>query len=269
MLNLTQCVISGTALAHTITAMPQDTCSSRDDRQPEVLSLQQGLIQKERELAVLTKLNRSLSAGYLEHLLSLIVNLTTELIDCTICSINLLDPEKNELVARATQSLDDEFLKRQPVPVDNSLSGVAILERRPIQWYDILSENRCRYPTMAQRLGLKSLLCVPMMVKARPIGVINYYTTEPRRFSYEEVGFLEAIASQAASALERHELAQKAKKWKRALEERKRIERSKGIIMENKGLSEKQAYQLLRNASMSQRKSMCEIADAIILAEEL
>lgn len=235
----------------------------------EIRSLQKGLLQRERELSVLYRLNQSLSSGYLEHLLNLIVNLTTELVACKICSIMLLDRQTNELVVRATQSLDDEYLKKNPVKVEQSLSGIAILERRTIQSQNIGQDERFCYRPMARRLGLNSLLSVPMMVKTNPIGVINYYTESARSFSDDEVRFLQAIANQAAVAIERHELAREASESKRALEERKLIERAKGILMERKRLSEQQAYQRLRKSSMSSRKSMREIAEAIILAEEL
>lgn len=235
----------------------------------EVYDLQKKLKKTEKELSILYRLHKSLASGYLEHLLGLIVNLTSELVRCKICSVMILDPEKNELVVRATQSLDDEYLRKRPVKVDQSFSGLAILERRSIQSYEITKEDRYTYRTMAQRLGLKSLLCVPMMAKSYPIGVINFYTTSPHRFSDEEVRFLEAIAGQAAIAIERDQLAKKAEESRRALEERKFVERAKGILMEKKRLSEKKAYELLRKSSMMSRKTMKEIAEAIILAENI
>ena len=235
----------------------------------EIRTLQKDLLQRERELSVLYRLNQSLSSGYLEHLLNLIVNLTTELVECKICSIMLLDRQTHELVVRATQSLDDEYLKKSPVKVEHSLSGVAVLERRTIQSQNISQDERFCYRPMAQRLGINSLLSVPMMVKANPIGVINYYSESARAFADDEVRFLQAIANQAAIAIERHELTREARESKRALEERKLIERAKGILMQRRRLSEQQAYQRLRKSSMSSRKSMREIAEAIILAEEL
>lgn len=235
----------------------------------DVHALRQELKQKEKELAFLYQLHKSLASGYLEHLLGLIVNLTSELIQCKICSVMILDPEKNELAVRATQSLDDEYLKKRPVKVGKSLSGLAILERRSIQTRDVTKEDLYTYKPMAQRLGLKSLLTVPMLVKTQPIGVINFYTTIPHCFTEDEVRLLEAIASQAAIAMERDELAKKAEASRQALEERKFVERAKGILMEKKRLSEKRAYELLRKASMTSRKSMREIAEAVILSEKI
>jgi len=235
----------------------------------DMQALVEGIRRKEKELSFFFQLNKSLASGYLEHLLGLIVNLTSELMNFKICSVMLLDAEKNELVVRATQSLDEEYLKKRQIKVDKSLSGLAILERRSIQFSDIAKQELYSNRAMAQRLSLKSLLSVPMMVKTRAIGVINFYTTVPHRFSEEEIRFLEAIASQAAIALERDELAKKAEASRKALEERKWVERAKGILMEKKRLSEKKAYDLLRKASMSSRKSMREIAEAVIISEKI
>ncbi|MGH7773445.1 MAG: ANTAR domain-containing response regulator [Candidatus Binatia bacterium] len=56
---------------------------------------------------------------------------------------------------------------------------------------------------------------------------------------------------------------------RKALEARKTIERAKGILMKQQGLSETQAFSLIQKKSMDMRKSMVEIAQAIILTEEI
>jgi response regulator NasT len=56
---------------------------------------------------------------------------------------------------------------------------------------------------------------------------------------------------------------------KKTLEARKIIERAKGILMKSKGLSEAEAFSLIQRKSMDLRKPMSEIAQAVILSEEL
>ena len=56
---------------------------------------------------------------------------------------------------------------------------------------------------------------------------------------------------------------------KQTLEARKAIERAKGILMKNQGLSEAQAFSLIQKRSMDLRKPMAEIAQAIVLTEEM
>lgn len=56
---------------------------------------------------------------------------------------------------------------------------------------------------------------------------------------------------------------------KAALEERKVIDRAKGLIMRAKGIGEEEAYGLLRKAAMDQGKRLIEVAQAIVTAAEL
>lgn len=53
------------------------------------------------------------------------------------------------------------------------------------------------------------------------------------------------------------------------LESRKRIERAKGILMKDEGLSEEEAYLKIQKFAMNARKTMREVAEAIILAKDL
>jgi response regulator NasT len=53
---------------------------------------------------------------------------------------------------------------------------------------------------------------------------------------------------------------------KETLEARKTIERAKGLLMEQRKLSEEQAYSLIKRASMNMRKPMADVAQAILLA---
>src|ERR1700743_2590203 len=56
---------------------------------------------------------------------------------------------------------------------------------------------------------------------------------------------------------------------KSALEDRKVIDRAKGILMKLKGLTEDEAYVLLRSTAMREKKKMGEIAQSILTASEL
>jgi response regulator NasT len=56
---------------------------------------------------------------------------------------------------------------------------------------------------------------------------------------------------------------------KHALEERKVIDRAKGILMKVKGLTEEEAYVLMRSTAMREKKKIGEIAQSILTASEL
>ena len=113
------------------------------------------------------------------------------------------------------------------------------------------------------------MLCVPMAVKGRVIGVINCYTSKLHRFSETETNLLTSIANQAALAIENAELVIKSRLIQEELDTRKRLERAKGILMRKEHITEEEAYLRLQKYSMDKRKSMREVAEAIILMEEI
>jgi response regulator NasT len=66
-----------------------------------------------------------------------------------------------------------------------------------------------------------------------------------------------------------NDLREELDRARQALDERKVVERAKGILMKERGLSEEAAYALLRKAAMSDNKRVVEIAQAVITAAGL
>jgi response regulator NasT len=66
-----------------------------------------------------------------------------------------------------------------------------------------------------------------------------------------------------------NDLREELDRAKQALDERKVVERAKGILMKERGLTEEAAYALLRKAAMSDNKRIVEIAQAVITAAGL
>jgi response regulator NasT len=64
-------------------------------------------------------------------------------------------------------------------------------------------------------------------------------------------------------------LQDELERTKSALEDRKIIDRAKGILMKLKGLNEEEAYVLLRSTAMREKKKIAEIAQSIVTASEL
>jgi len=116
---------------------------------------------------------------------------------------------------------------------------------------------------------LVSMASIPMMVKDKVIGVLNVYTNKPYEFTKAEVTLLSTIANQAAVAIEKTELIVRTKIIQEELDTRKKIERAKGILMEERNINESEAFSLIRKSSMDKRISMKEIAEAIILSYEI
>src|SRR3990167_5685898 len=120
-------------------------------------------LKKAKGFDLLYEISRAISSNrYLEEILLLIVGMTAELMGSKICSLMLLNEEKQELVIKATQSLSESYRTKPPVKVGESVSGRAVRQKSPITVKDVTKEKGFRYPEMARTEGLKSLISVPM-----------------------------------------------------------------------------------------------------------
>ncbi|MCJ7492721.1 MAG: GAF and ANTAR domain-containing protein [Deltaproteobacteria bacterium] len=223
-----------------------------------------------KKLEALSKISKAISSDlYLEDILSLIVVVTAEVMKSKVCSLWLLDERDNALKIRATQAMSEEYLKERSLKLGEGVVGYVAVENRPMMIYNVLKEPRYKEKELAKKEGLVSMLSVPMCVKDKVIGVINCYTSYPHKFNKSEVEVFTTVANQAAIAIENAGLIMKAKMIEDELISRKLVERAKGILMKEQQLSEEEAFRRIQKKSMDLRKTMREIAEAIILANQI
>ena len=103
-----------------------------------------------------------------------------------------------------------------------------------------------------------------LVERAREAGVVAYLVKP-----FREAELLPSIEIALARFAEFQTVEQEVHSLKEALETRKLIEQAKGILMETQGLKESEAFHRIRKASMDTRKSMREIAEAILLTHQL
>jgi len=221
-------------------------------------------------IEALSKISGAITSDlYLEDILQLIVTVTAEVMGSKICSLMLLDPGKNELVIKATQSISKEYINKNPLKPGEGIAGKVFEENKPVTVYNILENKIYTNKDIARKEGLASLLCVPLHVKGKVIGVLNVYTSEPHDFSDYEVSIIKTVADQAAIVIENYRLLVETKVIREELETRKAVERAKGIMMKEQGLNEEQSFRKMQKFAMDNRKSMREVAEAIILSYDM
>jgi response regulator NasT len=103
-----------------------------------------------------------------------------------------------------------------------------------------------------------------LVERAKEAGVVNY-VVKP----FREAELLPAIEIAMARYQEFLEMDQEIADLKEVLDTRKLVERAKGILMDTQGLKEAEAFRKIQQLSMNTRKSMKEIAQAILLANEI
>jgi GAF domain-containing protein len=204
-----------------------------------------------------------------EELLQLIVSMLCETMPARVASIMLVDQKKNELVLKAAKCSSDEYWQRPNLKIGKSLISRVVREGKPLMVRDVTREADYLYPELAKKEGVRSLISLPMTARGRVIGVVNVYSDEERIFSEEDIRVLSTVCHQAALAIENTNLTVEVQEKEEALEARKVIDRAKSILQRQFELSEDEAYRRLRQQSMKTRRTMREIADAVILSSEM
>jgi len=221
-------------------------------------------------LKTLNKISRAIVSDlYLEDILKLIVTLTANVMKAKVCNVWLIDDKKQEFNIKATQSMHQEYLNKRTIKLNEGIVGLVAREKKPKLIFDVLKEEQYKEKKLARKEGLVSMASIPMMVKDKVIGVLNVYTNKPYEFTKAEISLLSTIANQAAVAIEKTELIVRTKIIQEELDTRKKTERAKGILMEERNINESEAFSLIRKSSMDKRISMKEIAEAIILSYEI
>ena len=103
-----------------------------------------------------------------------------------------------------------------------------------------------------------------LVERAKEAGVVNYIVKP-----FREAELLPAIEIAMARYDEFLEMDQQVADLKETLDTRTLVERAKGILMDAQGLKEAEAFRKIQQLSMNTRKSMKEIAQAILLANEI
>ncbi len=163
------------------------------------------------QLSTLSEVSKTITSDlYLEEILQLIVAATADSMSFKICSLMLLDEDKQELVVKATQSKSKEYAKKASVKISESVAGTALSEGRTITVYDLKHSPEYATPDLARREGVSSLAAIPLRVKNKKIGVLSCYTEKPHRFSDDEISVLSALGNHAAIAIEHAKLMVKS-----------------------------------------------------------
>jgi two-component system, response regulator PdtaR len=224
-------------------------------------------------IKALTDISRAITSDlYFEDILKLIVMVTAKVTGFEICSLWLVDESVNPIKIRlkATQSIDPEYVKNRSLDRVEGVVGFVATHNQPLIIKDVLKEPRFKEKEMARKLGLVSMLSMPLQVKDdKVIGVLNCFTSKPHEFSETEVNLIAAVANQSAVAILNTELIVKTKVIQEELEARKLVERAKEVVMQKRKIKADEAYRWLQKRSMESRKSMRRVAEAVLLSEEL
>jgi signal transduction histidine kinase len=172
----------------------------------------------------------------LPEMLDFVVRQACGLLGCDATAIERLESKEGPFHFQSACGLDTELVSSLVFPFDLSATRQAVRERRPITISDTAAHaarvtRQYDWPSEPQRALLRqhveqfpSLLTLPLVVRGEDYGALTFYYREPRRFAEEDVQLAQAIADQAALAIESARLRTQAEEAA-ALAERSRLAR--------------------------------------------
>jgi uroporphyrinogen-III synthase len=225
----------------------------------------------ETQVSILHRISSIVSSHLtLDEMLGEVVGLAVQATACDACLVYLIDRESNDIVLRASQVPHAADLGNLRMKVGEGVTGWVVEHKSVVA----LAANAAadarfkRFPALVEDT-YEAFLSVPLVSGGEAIGVINVHHRQRHQHSPQEIGITVFIGEQLGVAISRSMLAQENARLTEELETRKLVERAKGILQQRYGLSEEDAYLRLRNQSRRLRRPMKELAEAIILAEDL
>ena len=162
---------------------------------------------KARLFEALAGVSRTINSTLdLDEVLRAITHEACILMQAKMCSLMLLDETRQWLDLRASFGAGEAYLRKPRLSVDESLLGVVVRRRKPLQVDNVQTSSRYQHVEVAWREGLVALLSVPLLFAEQTIGALNVYTGHPYSFSNEEIRLLSALAELSAVAIEKARL---------------------------------------------------------------
>ena len=194
-------------LAHALDQM----AATLQQRAAEQKSAVEALRQQAEELATITHLSRQVTAvSDLNQVLSVIARTTAELAQTDASGVYIPDASGvlRLAVGHGVSRAFTEALNAIGVRPGEGALGRAVVERRPIQFPDILQDYDPRFLDLVRDEGIRAILAVPMFRDDHLTGGIILWQRQPRHFTPSEIAFLQAVAQQCVNAIENARLLQ-------------------------------------------------------------
>ncbi|GGA61368.1 hypothetical protein GCM10011507_11080 [Edaphobacter acidisoli] len=197
-----------------------------------------------------------------------IVGFATTIIPCDSCFIYVLEGDK--LVLRASQNPHADIIDQLDIKLGQGVTGWSAEHREPVA----IASNASNDPRFKAFKNLpedhfEAILCTPILCASKIVGVINLQHRLSYQHTPNEIRLLSTIGYLVGAEIERARLESENAQLMGKLETRKAVDRAKGILQRDLAITEDEAYRRMQTESRQRRKSMREIAEAILLSEDL
>lgn len=212
--------------------------------------------------------NRLATAGGFNEVLDRVVEFASGLVKCDSCLVYVL--EGDDLVLRASKNAHPDVVGRLKLRVGEGITGWVAEHHEPVTVSERAAQDpRFQFFHELPEDSYEAFLSVPLLCRGRVVGAINLQHRLPHIYNRKEIRLISAIGFLVGAEIELARMEEVNSNLTDQLQTRKVVERAKGILQRELGLSEEQAYLALQKQSRQKRRAMREIAEAIILSEEV
>ena len=208
------------------------------------------------------------TADGFHDVLNRVVEFATALVKCDSCLIYVLD--EDELVLRASKNPHPEIVDGLKLRVGQGITGWVAEHREPVAIPEKAAQDpRFQFFHELPEDSYEAFLSVPVMCRGRVVGVINLQHKQHHVYRRREIRMISTVGFLVGAEIELARLEEANLSLADQLQTRKIVERAKGILQRDLGINEEQAYLALQRQSRQKRKPMKEIAEAIVLSDEV
>jgi len=211
---------------------------------------------------------RLASADGFHEVLERVVEFASAVVKCDSCLVYVL--EGDELVLRASKNPHEDVVDRLKLKVGEGITGWVAEHHEPVAVSAKAAQDpRFQFVNELPEDSFEAFLSVPLLSRGRVVGVINVQHRLPHIYKKREIRLISTIGFLVGAEIELARLELLNSSLTDQLQARKLVERAKGILQRELGLTEEQAYLALQRQSRQKRRPMKEVAEAIILSDEV
>lgn len=225
-------------------------------------------LQNDSLIAVINLLAQLTVFGELDfpQFLKQLITIITTIVTVDSCLIYFYDNSSKKLILVGSNIGHDEVLGTITMNTGEGITGwVAEHKKMVFISEKAYEDERFKFFAQLPEDKFESFLSVPILSETGVVGVMNLQNKKPVIFSKDQMKTIESLGKIIASGFAKIMVDRKISSLQTQLDERKVVEKAKGILMKVKHITEEQAFKFIRTEAMNKRKSMKDIADAVIL----
>ncbi len=212
--------------------------------------------------------SRIAAADPLHSVLDRVVHLVSTIVQCDSCFVYVR--EDDALVLRSSKNPHPDVVDRLTLRVGQGITGWVAEHQQPVAVdRDASQDPRFQLFNELPEDRYEAFLSVPVLCRGKVVGVINLQHRQPHSHTRSEIQMISTIGFLVGAEIELARLEVENSQLSERLETRKLLDRAKGILQRDLRITEEEAYLTIQRQSRQRRKTKKEIAEAILLGEDL